>query len=94
MTEFDPDAHFVVVRSKRTGEHHHVDLRVLDRILDAIPSQAAPQTGRFNSDVAALQAQVERLTRDLQELLTKLDTLERVQDAILDTNVLSDVRVA
>jgi hypothetical protein len=74
MSTFDPDKHFVVVRSKVDGHHDHVDLRTLDTILESIgrERQAAPATGVSAHDLAAFE---ERIARQVQALAVMLDQL-------------------
>lgn len=94
---FDPDEHFVVVRSKRTGAHSHVDLRVLDRMLESIAQETptAPDTGRIDSgEVEALRAQVERLTRDLQVVMSQVDAMRQILLQLVGKEVVADIRAA
>lgn len=90
MTAFDPDEHFVVVRSKRTGEHKHVDLRVLDMMLESIVStdqappvpvpQITPETDQqvdaLRDVLAVMQHVIETQGKTIQSLAAELELMK------------------
>lgn len=92
MTSYDPDTHYVVVRSKRDGLHHQVDLRTLDAILDRVsasPPYAAPTVPvplAATDDLRGLLTSlVEELERDRQRFAQQIDALQRDHASLRET---------
>lgn len=71
MRKFDPEADFIVVRSKKTGKHEHVTLSELDHIFEGIGQSAGGVAPEALSELAAVNAKA------LSEVVQMLDALNR-----------------
>lgn len=87
MIAFDPDKHDIVAVDRGSGQHFHVPLPVLERIIEsnntpALPPEIERRVSLLEQQIEQLVAHVMQLDRDAQQLVTVAKALDARIDRI------------